>query len=438
MHLNEHQKWAVLARYLLYFDSEKEKLPYGRMNILTEELGVSEGIILSIAREYGKATKDNVFYPDLKPKRRCGVPSLLTDEKRTIIHDVNFNAGGKLSIRALKRELQISGVLASKSSVQRWCVSMEEKLTTEYVKPMLTLEHKMRRLAFICSEVDPVNQRFQNQFDTVHIDESWFYLHREHGLVRYFPGDPVYIPTKVAHKKHIPKMMFLTAIGRPQPEHGFDGKIGIWRFSDDYVVQRRSINHEVGDIIQRGLNVNGETYRAMMLDHIMPAMKEKMAFQKEKDLFIQQDGAPGHTAAGNMEIFDEAGFADDWGVSVVTQPAQSPDMNVNDLGFFNSLKAHVDDIKLGALRIEDMLVGIRQAWDEYDSDTIDRIWAHQLSCYREIMKVMGSNDYVAPHSNIRKRQRVDEDCADYSVDMELYHHCMNVLDEWRLANNIPN
>ncbi|CAN0312642.1 unnamed protein product, partial [Scytosiphon promiscuus] len=47
-----------------------------------------------------------------------------------------------------------------------------------------------------------------------------------------------------------------------------------------------------------------------------------------------QDGASPHTGKNNPEILNSAAMGRDWMVELVTQPAQSPDLNVKDLGFF--------------------------------------------------------------------------------------------------------
>jgi len=38
-------------------------------------------------------------------------------------------------------------------------------------------------------------------------------------------------PRYIRHKSHVPKTMFLAALGRPGPD--FDGKVGIWRVTKE-------------------------------------------------------------------------------------------------------------------------------------------------------------------------------------------------------------
>ena len=40
---------------------------------------------------------------------------------------------------------------------------------------------------------------------------------------------------------------------------------------------------------------------------------------------------------------------DRWSINVIKEPAQNPDMNVNDLGFFRSLKTRIEEIKQAAM-----------------------------------------------------------------------------------------
>ncbi len=99
------------------------------------------------------------------------------------------------------------------------------------------------------------------------------------------------------------------------------------------------------------------------------------------------------------------------------------------VGFFASLKASVDDLKHGCQNVEDMIEHINQAWEDYDSETIDRIWGHQLACYREIMKCRGDNVYKAPHSGVRKRQNEGADACAYDVDWQLFNECRHWLNQ---------
>lgn len=127
---------------------------------------------------------------------------------------------------------------------------------------------------------------------------------------------------------------------------------------------------------------------------------------------------------------NEAGRRGDWNIEVVTQPAQSPDLNVNDLGFFRSLKTRVDALKATNATLETMMEAIEAAWEDYDYSTLERIWGHQLECYRCILGEEGGNFYEAPHSGVGKRQRSGDAVLDYSVDRTLVERCGELCSDY--------
>ncbi len=81
----------------------------------------------------------------------------------------------------------------------------------------------------------------------------------------------------------------------------------------------------------------------------MPKIKEKMPWLKRKEVIIQQDGAPPHTGKGNLQVLNEAGKQGPWSIKLVTQPTQSPDLNINNLGFFSSLKTRVLEARFSSI-----------------------------------------------------------------------------------------
>ena len=71
-------------------------------------------------------------------------------------------------------------------------------------------------------------------------------------------------------------------------------------------------------------------------------------------------------------------------VELVTQPAQSPDLNVNDLGFFASLKSRVWG--MNASSIDELVETIFQQYEEYDSVTLERVWQSLFKVYRHCVR----------------------------------------------------
>ena len=190
--------------------------------------------------------------------------------------------------------------------------------------------------------------------------------------------------------------MFLTALAPPQPDRNFDGRVGIWRICEEKVCDRTTLYHQRGDIYIHDCTLDADLNRQYMVgtedvDGVFDEIKIKMPWLRGHPVIVQQDGAPPHTGHDNVEFFNNKGHKDGWNITVVTQPAQSPDLNVNDLGIFRSLKYRVEQLKAEETTLENLYEAVLEAWNEYDSVTLERIWGHQFACYRSILEDQGGN-----------------------------------------------
>jgi len=214
--------------------------------------------------------------------------------------------------------------------------------------------------------------------------------------------------------------MFLTVLGLPRPEFGFDGKIGIWRVSEEVTATRKSKYHNAGDVYEKDCTVTSEWYRECLMKEggVFQMIREKMHWMTGRRIYVQHDGAPGHNGKGNLEVFDHINAGELIELAVVTQPAQSPDLNINDLGFFSSLKSRVDEFKSEGGNLEEMIESVYSEFNSYDSATITRLWACLVEYYRQIITVLGGNTFANPHSGINKRQRNGDDVIDYGINVD--------------------
>ncbi|CAM9949908.1 unnamed protein product [Discosporangium mesarthrocarpum] len=55
-----------------------------------------------------------------------------------------------------------------------------------------------------------------------------------------------------------------------------------------------------------------------------------------------------------------------------TEPANSPDLNVNDLGFFHSIQQLKQDVRVSSP--EDLVEAKIEAFDVYPRETLERVW----------------------------------------------------------------
>jgi len=157
--------------------------------------------------------------------------------------------------------------------------------------------------------------------------------------------------------------------------------------------------------------VDRDTYRQMMLDDVVPAMQSVMPtceLSRYDTIYIQQDGAPSHIPTKNeddmwCDEMDTLGLRER--IKLVTQPPNSPDCNINDLGFFNALQSTCHSTcPRNAMELIEM---VTQAFKDYPVNKINRIWLTCQGCLNEIIKCKGHNTYKIPHMNKEKLERAN-------------------------------
>ena len=294
------------------------------------------------------------------------------------------------------------------------------------IKPKLTVANKLLRIDHCLSKIDPTTKnddtmKYTFMDNEIHIDEKWFYLCRDGEsfiLVADEEEDP---PERyVKHKSHIEKVMFLCAQARPRhyqvgtrthnhDQAFFDGKIGIWAIGQQVAAQRASVNRPAGTLEWRNENVDQEVYRALLLNEVFPAIADKWPTREWQDpaftITLQQDGATTHIKPEDLileETLQELEFPEGK-VKLYTQPANSPDLNLNDLGFFNALQA--DYYKECPRNADELIAMVYQTYQHYPADRINRIWLTLQGCMNEIINSNGGNQYQLPHMNKDKLER---------------------------------
>ena len=90
------------------------------------------------------------------------------------------------------------------------------------------------------------------------------------------PGAQEPPPLRVRHKNHIPKVMFLAAIG--EPTESFDGSVGIWPIQELFMPLRASPAHpRVNGQLQpylRPCTIDGDMFVEMIKDLYIPKIVE--------------------------------------------------------------------------------------------------------------------------------------------------------------------
>ena len=106
-----------------------------------------------------------------------------------------------------------------------------------------------------------------------------------------------------------------------------------------------------------------------------------------------------HTAEGSVDDLIAAGTGDGWVPIIITQPPNSPDLNVNNLGFFHSQKTNVRLICTHCTSRVEMMANVLKAFEEYPADKLNDIWACYYNNLRSVMQSDGGNDYKQAHKS---------------------------------------
>jgi len=348
-------------------------------------------------------------------KKRPGRPCKLTEPIKKKIRHENKEGNFSPSYRTLAVKVNLC-----KSTAYNYCKRMGCTTMTQRVKPKIDSAQMKERLRYVLNLRDGRSFRFKAQYNVVHVDESWFYLYQEKRVLRLFPEDKAPEPGRVQHKSHIQKIMFICAVARPRPEDNFDGKIYISRIQHLKSAKRNSINHNRGDVYLADCNITSELFFVYMKE-IMQAVKIKMQRFRNEPIIIQFDGAGPHKGKGNLENLNRIGKLFGWNIQFIIQPPQSPDLNVNDLGFFRSLKMRVNNLKNNGQTTDLLSERVMEAWNSYDANTLERIWGVQYEVYREIMKNKGEINF----SNPRLSRKIGDSNVNLEFDQQVFNEAKN-------------
>ena len=149
-------------------------------------------------------------------------------------------------------------------------------------------------------------------------------------------------------KRFINKCIFMAALARPCFDYSrnamFDGKIGIWPFAEVVQAKRASKNRPKGTPELKPItSVTKAHTRRMIIDKIIPQIINKWPRSvrdgESPTVFIQQDNAGPHIGVDDPEFRRAATAVTSLQIKLIMQPPMSPDLNILDLGFFNSIQS---------------------------------------------------------------------------------------------------
>ncbi|KAL6530492.1 hypothetical protein OROMI_028381 [Orobanche minor] len=264
----------------------------------------------------------------------------------------------------------------------------------------------------------------------VHIDEKWFYLTKSSEKYYLHPDEPdPYRSCK--SKKFITKVMFLCAVSRPIYNLDgtliFDGKIGIFPLTHKVAAKRSSKNRTAGTMETKAIDsITKEVIKSWLINKVLPAIKTKWPLTESTNIVIQQDNARPHITDADID-FRAAASSDGFNIHLVCQPTNSPDLNINDLGWFRALQAL--QTKRASFNIDDLVDAVELSFTELDHSKLNNVFLSLQMCMIEIMRVKGHNNYRQPHMKKSALMRAGMLPENLEVQDELLKECMQYLVE---------
>ena len=165
--------------------------------------------------------------------------------------------------------------------------------------------------------------------------------------------------------------------------------------------------------------------RSYLIDKVLDAIVQRWPQElRGKTIYIQQDNAPSHVPVNDKE-FRAVVARTGLDIQLINQPANSPDLNVLDLGFFASLQSLTNERV--SRNLDDLIDNVQKEFDNYDPATLNREFLTLQGCMIEVMKDGGGNRYKIPHMNKNRLEALGMLPKSLSCDRQLYEDVIAAL-----------
>lgn len=381
VHLSPAKKEQLLTRLAV----NKANPTRRYISELCTEYDVSRSTIHLLWRRHVTESK-NPTHPAITRKAGSGRPEKITPEMglelvsfaRTQLYHFSFKDAAAL-------------LYVSESTVRRYLQTHGWRTTRIGLRPQLTQDHKARRLQWA---KDHHRSTFSMNID---IDEKWFYTIDRAGKLRVPPGD---IPSRqpIQHSSHIPKVMALVAVARPESSIQFSGMVGYWRVGERSVAKRNSKNRPAGTPVFVDKSMDSSRFLKMMKELVIPRVRK---VYPRRHVVIQMDNAPGHASRQTIEeLKAHLDTLQPPNIRIDLQPAQSPDTNVLDLAVFPSLGAKVRELQHGCHPYDKdrLWQNVAKICRKSPSELISKAFDSKMRVVKEIIWDKGGNSFSIPHN----------------------------------------
>ncbi len=153
--------------------------------------------------------------------------------------------------------------------VKKKCITLHHSNT---VKPALTDDNQIKHLQFALSFMEKTVRgtlQFQEMYNHIQVGEKWFYVTKTTSSI-YLVEDEDPPECQIQSKRYIPKVMFLCTVARPRHDskrnQAFDGKVGLWPFTQLVAAMRLSRNCPAGSLETKPIVVTIEVCRQFLCE----------------------------------------------------------------------------------------------------------------------------------------------------------------------------
>ncbi|ETV95973.1 hypothetical protein H310_10629 [Aphanomyces invadans] len=160
----------------------------------------------------------------------------------------------------------------------------------------------------------------------------------------------------------------------------------------------KSRNRPAGSEVLKSVVVTKDVYRRILIDKVVLAIKSKWTWPlgvDGGDIVIQQDNARPHIGLDDAE-FVTAGEEGGWTIRIQNQPAQSPDLNVLDLGFFNLIQSLQQTLECRSM--EELIAAVRCSYLMLSPTKLEKTFLTLRRIILVVIAAKGCNRYKIPRS----------------------------------------
>ena len=384
-HLTESQRWQILHEYNRKIASPEPPTQQTIVNNMCNEFNISKSTMYRIVKE-GKKSTEKI---DFSTRARCGRPPKLNNATDAALRASLIEHSFDASFQELGAAIGVHRTTVSRHAKQNgW------RVVKSQLSPRLSEFQMSARLQWAKTHVK------SHWTAWIDLDEKYFQTVSANRPLKIPPSTT---PPKVdvQHKSHVPKVLMIAAIAKPSRLYNFDGKVGLWRVVEEVVAKRKSKNHEKGETYEKDCTMDCDKFFEIMTTKVFPAIRTQLSWAPR--VVVQVDNAPPHAGKDTIARLNVEGAKAGAGVRIVVicQPAQSPDTNANDLGFFNSLQTRVEKRRGAgsAFDVEGLVERINSAWDEYPPELLKKIFATKTEVLKKIIGSQGDNQFKLEHSS---------------------------------------